>query len=48
MNKEIFLKWFRIDILFFVSAFIVALFLTSLFLDIMLGFVRSWRALEAD
>lgn len=44
MNKEIFLKWFRIDILFFVSAFIVALFLTSLFPDIMLGFVRSWGA----
>ena len=44
MNKEIFLKWVRINILFFVGAFIVALFLTSLFPDTMLGFVRSWGA----
>jgi len=44
MNKEIFLKWIRINILFFMGAFIVALFLTSLFPDTMLGFIRSWGA----
>ena len=44
MNREIFLKWFRINILFLVGAFIVALFLASLFPDTTLGFVRSWGA----
>jgi len=39
-----FLKWVRINILFFMGAFVVALFLTSLFPDTMLGFVRSWGA----
>jgi len=44
MDREIFLKWFRINILFLVGAFIVALFFTSLFPDTMLGFVRGWGA----
>jgi len=44
MNREVFLKWVRINILFFVGAFVVALFLTLLFPDTLLGFVRSWGA----
>ena len=44
MNKQTFLKWLRINIQFFVGAFIVALLLALLFPDIMLGFVRKWGA----
>jgi|GEM_PF-5434817 len=44
MNKEIFLRWLRINILFFVGAFVVSLFLGFLFPDVLLGFVRGWGA----
>ena len=44
MNREIFLKWLKINVLFFIGAFIVALLLAFLFTDTMLGFVRSWGA----
>ena len=44
MRKEIYLKWLRINILFFVSAFIAALLLALLFPGAMLGFVRKWGA----
>jgi hypothetical protein len=43
-NKQIFMKWLKINGLFFVGAFIVALLLAFLFTDTMLGFVRSWGA----
>ena len=42
MNRNIFLKWLKINILFFMGAFIVSLLLALLFPDTMLGFVRSW------
>jgi hypothetical protein len=44
VNKQLFLKWLRINIQFFVGAFIAALLLALLFPDIMLGFVRKWGA----
>ena len=44
MNRGIFLKWLKINILFFMGAFIVSLLLVLLFPDTMLGFVRSWGA----
>ena len=44
MNRTIFLKWLKINILFFMGAFIVALLLALLFPDTMLGFVRKWGA----
>ena len=44
MNRKIFLKWLKINILFFMGAFIVALFSALLFPDTMLGFVRKWGA----
>ena len=44
MNRKIFLKWLKINILFFMGAFIVALLLALLFPDTMLGFVRKWGA----
>ena len=44
MNKDIVLKWLRINVLFFVGAFIVALLLAMLFPDTLLGFVRGWGA----
>jgi hypothetical protein len=44
MNRKIFLKWLKINILFFTGAFIVALLLALLFPDTMLGFVRIWGA----
>jgi uncharacterized membrane protein SpoIIM required for sporulation len=42
MNRKIFLKWLKVNILFFTGASIVALFLALLFPDAMLGFVRKW------
>ena len=44
MNRKMFLKWLKINILFFMCAFIVALLLALLFPDTMLGFVRKWGA----
>ena len=44
MNRKIFLKWLKINILFFMGAFIVTLLLALLFPDTMLGFVRKWGA----
>ena len=44
MNKQIFLKWFKINILFFAATFIAALALAFLFPDAMLEFVRKWGA----
>ena len=44
MNRKIFLKWSKINILYFTGAFIVALLLALLFPDTMLGFVRTWGA----
>ena len=44
MNRNIFLKWLKVNILFFMGAFIVSLLLALLFPDTMLGFVRSWGA----
>ena len=42
MDRKIFLKWLKVNILFFTGAFIVALLLALLFPDAMLGFVRKW------
>jgi len=44
MNRKIFLKWLKMNILFFMGAFIVALLLALLFPDTMLGFARKWGA----
>ena len=44
MNRKIFLKWLKNNILFFMGAFTVALLLALLFPDAMLGFVRKWGA----
>jgi hypothetical protein len=44
MNRKIFLKWLKINILLFSGAFIVALILALLFPDTMRGFVRKWGA----
>ena len=44
MNKNIFLKWLKINTLFFVGTFIVGLVLALLFPDHMLGFGRRWGA----
>jgi hypothetical protein len=44
MDRRIFLKWLKVNILFFTGAFIVALLLALLFPDTMLGFVRKWGA----
>ena len=44
MDRRIFLKWLKVNILFFAGAFIVALLLALLFPDTMLGFVRKWGA----
>jgi hypothetical protein len=44
MNRKIFLKWLKVNILFFTCAFIVAMLLALLFPDTMLGFVRVWGA----
>jgi hypothetical protein len=44
MDRKIFQKWLKVNILFFTGAFIVALLLALLFPDTMLGFVRTWGA----
>jgi len=44
MNRKIFLKWLKINTMFFMCAFFVALLLALLFPDTMLGFVREWGA----
>ena len=44
MRKQVYLKWLRINILYFVGAFIAALLLALLFPDTMLEFVRKWGA----
>ena len=44
MNRKIFLKWLKINTMFFLGAFFVALLLALLFPDTMLGFVREWGA----
>jgi len=44
MNRKIFLNWLKINILFFMGAFIVALLSALLFPDTMLEFVRKWGA----
>jgi len=44
MNKQIFVNWLRINVLWFIGAFSVALLLALLFPDTLLGFVRSWGA----
>ena len=44
MNMKLFLKWLKINTLFFMGAFIVSLLLALLFPDTILGFVRSWGA----
>ena len=42
MDGQIFLGWLKINISFFIAAFIVSLLLAFLFPDTMLGFVRGW------
>jgi len=44
MDKNAFLKWLKINTLFFVGAFIVGSLLAVLFPDHMLGFGRRWGA----
>ncbi len=45
MNKQIFLKWLKINSLCFIGAFIVIFFLVQLFPSIMLGFWGGWASL---
>jgi len=45
MNKQIFLKWFKINSLFFIGAFIIIFLLVQLFPNIMLGFWAGWVSL---
>lgn len=45
MNKQIFLKWFKINSLCFIGAFIVIFLLVQLFPNIMLGFWAGWASL---
>jgi len=44
MNRKIFLKWLKINILFFMGAFIGALLSALLFPETMLEFIRKWGA----
>ena len=44
MDNRIFIKWLKINILFFTAAFIVSLILALVIPDIMLQFVRRWGA----
>lgn len=44
MDNRIFIKWLKINILFFAGAFIAALILALVIPDIMLLFVRRWGA----
>jgi uncharacterized membrane protein YecN with MAPEG domain len=45
MNKQIFLKWLKINSLCLIGAFIVIFILVQLFPDIMLGFWGGWASL---
>jgi len=45
MNKQIFLKWFKINSLCFIGAFITVFLLVQLFPNIMLGFLGGWTTL---
>lgn len=45
MNKKIFLKWFKINSLCFIGAFIVTFLLVQLFPNTMLGFWGGWASL---
>jgi hypothetical protein len=45
MNKQIFLKWLKINSLCFIGAFIVTLLLVQLLPNIMLGFWGGWASL---
>jgi uncharacterized membrane protein YecN with MAPEG domain len=45
MNKQIFLKWLKINSLCFIGAFIVIFLLVQLFPNIMLGFWGGWASL---
>jgi len=45
MNKQIFLKWLKINSLCFIGAFIVVFLLVQLFPNIMLGFLGGWTTL---
>lgn len=44
MQNQRYLKWLRINLLFFLTAFIIALSLGLVFPRTMLGFVRKWGA----
>lgn len=44
MDKKTFLKWLKINIIFFMGAFTAGLLLGYIFPDIMLGLVRKWGA----
>ena len=45
MNKQVFLKWFKINSLFFIGTFIIIFLLVQLFPNIMLGFWARWASL---
>ena len=45
MNKQVFLKWFKINSLFFIGTFIIIFLLVRLFPNIMLGFWARWASL---
>jgi len=45
MDKQIFLKWLKINSVCFVGAFILIFILVQLFPDIMLGFWGGWASL---
>lgn len=45
MNKQIFLKWLKINSLCFIGAFIVIFLIVQLFPNIMLGFWGGWASL---
>ena len=45
MNKQIFLKWFKINSLCFIGTFIIIFLLVQLFPNIMLGFWAGWASL---
>lgn len=45
MNKQIFLKWLKINSLCFMGAFIAVFLLVQLFPNIMLGFLGGWTTL---
>jgi hypothetical protein len=45
MNKQIFLKWLKINSLCFIGAFIVTFLIVQLFTNIMLEFWGGWASL---